>query len=78
MKYIVYDTAEGPISAVIFAKHIDHAQMAIDLGIERENIYSAGFVHFDDLNGVWCEGFSTTLSVGTRPEDTQVIRSLMK
>jgi hypothetical protein len=78
MKYIVYDTPQGPISAIIFANHIEHSEMANLLRIARDDIYSAGFVRFDEANGVYCTGFSTTLGVGARDEDTAFIRNLLK
>lgn len=78
MKYIVYMTDTGPISAIMFPSHVEHRTMANLLELTSEDIYGAGFVHFDDANGLYCDGFSTSLGRGARPEDTTLIRNLLK
>lgn len=71
MKYIVYDHTE----LVIFPASMDHAMFARRLGLDREQLTSAGFVSGNELNQPYCHGRSHGLDLDSRPEvDTRVLR----
>lgn len=78
MKYIAF---EGRLhqEIIIFAQSRDHAQMALDLNIERENILGAGFIAIPAATDPYCYGQSTSLNIASRgDDDTRLLHRLME
>ena len=79
MKYVVVQTEEQGEQLFIFPKNIDHDRFAevlsnirLGSGYNWERIYrepiSAGFT-----DGTKCYGYSESLSLKSRPEDTALL-----
>lgn len=66
-KYIVYEGAMGDV-LVMFPAQITHADIARDLGV---NPIGAGFVRLESRT---CFGKSTSLGVGSRFEDSILLK----
>ncbi len=80
MKYVVVASEEQGEQLFVFPKNINHDYFAeilsyikIDVGNELDSVYrepiSAGFT--DGLN---CYGRSESLDLGSRPEDTELLK----
>lgn len=60
---------------IIFRDDRNHADVAASMHIDRKNIVSAGFLQIT-ANGARCYGSSTTLGIGSRKEDGDIINRL--
>jgi hypothetical protein len=73
MKYIMFKTGDMD-TPVIFPNHIQHKDMAANLKMKP---ISAGF--FTEFAGeVVCYGDSMTLDIASRPQDTDIIKRLLR
>lgn len=71
LKYIFV----SDMDPIIFRDDRNHADMAQALGIARKDIVSAGFLQIT-AHGARCYGSSTTLGIGHRLEDSEIINRL--
>ena len=73
MKYIVKEI-DGLEIPILFSDFISHTYM-------NDRIYgkllSAGFVYFDNLNGIYTEGRSTSLRIDSRHGDADLIKKYL-
>lgn len=70
MKYITYHSHIGPIAIITFPEFIPHYDMAVQLGIKKLDLISAGFVSGD----LKCYGESIGLDLKSDPEqDTNML-----
>lgn len=74
MKYIVKEI-DGREFPILFEETIDHSRMAKCMG---GIVVSAGFCYMDDTNGLWVQGKSVTLKIGSREDDKFVIKKHLR
>ena len=72
MKYIVVDR-DGTEVPVIFPQFLEHKEMAERIG---GSVIAAGFVVVTSKKGVRCYGSSTTLMIGARVSDGDLINQM--
>ena len=73
MKYVVH---EGSLATEIylFPNFITHNNFAFNMNFSGEDIVGAGFVSSD----LKCYGESVSLKVKSRPEDTALLRRMLR
>ena len=69
MKYLVYNTPAMDCNIIIFPEYGDHARMVNTLGLQLEDIISAGFVN----SNLECYGASASLNMESREEEDTVL-----
>jgi len=72
MKYIVYDCPYKGLMPFIFSNQIQHADFAMQNGLEDKHIRSAGSITFGST-GPKCFGNSLTLSKAVHENDEYLI-----
>jgi len=80
LKYIMVNTFLSSHNVIIFSGCISHDEMVRSVPAVSE-VLSAGFIDFDvDKNGEVsprCHGKSTSLNIGSRPEDSVIVKAQM-
>ena len=79
MKYIIVQAIKagkptGPAGAIIFDEGLIHSEVARFRGTKKMNVVSAGYCSASPID-VW--GHSESLGIESRPEDLEIIRSLL-
>ena len=79
MKYIKYKHSLHDLltQIVIFSPIDSHKDMALQLGINSENIVSAGFFSCNP-DSIRCYGDSVTLGVDSQEEDSEKISHIIR
>lgn len=75
-KYIVVDDGLNPIIMYIFPTFVKHDKFSLQMGLDRNQILSAGFVDFTNQK---CFGHSESLNVQSDPEtDNKILQAMMR
>ncbi len=77
-KYVIFQTPDGEQAVIFPSETIFHDEMASHFSTFE--VVSAGFVGIDQNGKIKCSGKSTSLDVGSRGEDDEIIiqRQLME
>lgn len=72
LKYIIDDIG----GFMIFSNYVKHNDAARTLQNSSQSpVVSAGFCHFDENSKIVCYGYSQSLKLQSRPEDSEIIQS---